>query len=271
MTLVGLNRIWSRTNLLVNFFVAGVQKSGTTALDWYLRQHPDVQMAAIKEIHFFDDESVDWKNANYTRLHLSFESDDGRRIRGEATPIYTYWPGCLERIQRYNIAAKIIIGLRHPSFRAFSHWRMEAKRGLELFSFSEAITLTARGRVRNSPDGVHRVFSYIERGLYSKQVEMALRLFPRSQVMFYRTDQLWSDPNVVLCQVQDFLEIGRKLRVKRSYIVSEWTFEAERMSTAERDSLDRLFADDIRRTALLTNLKLNDWLDCAYEEPMRPD
>jgi len=266
LTGIGLELI-----MLVNFFVAGVQKGGTTALDQYLRLHPDVQMAATKEIHFFDDESVDWENASYARLHLAFENHDSRRLRGETTPIYTYWPFCLERIQRYNLAAKIIIALRHPSFRAFSHWRMEAKRGLEPLPFSEAITSAARRRVRNSPNGVHRVFSYVERGFYSKQIEIALRLFPRSQVMFYRTDDLWSDPNFVLCQIQDFLGVGRKLCVNRSYIVPEQAFEPEKMSTADRRSLDRLFADDIRRTAPQTDLNLDDWLDLAYEEPMRPD
>jgi hypothetical protein len=265
LTGIGLELI-----MLVNFFVAGVQKGGTTALDQYLRLHPDVQMADTKEIHFFDDESIDWENASYARLHLAFENHDNRRLRGEATPIYTYWPFCLERIQHYNLAAKIIIALRHPSFRAFSHWRMEARRGLEALPFSEAIT-SARRRVRNSPNGVHRVFSYVERGFYSKQIETALRLFPRSQVIFYRTDDLWSDPNFVLCQIQDFLGVGRKLCVNRGYIVPEQAFEPEKMSTADRRSLDRLFADDIRRTALQTDLNLDDWLDLAYEEPMRPD
>ena len=35
----------------------------------------------------------------------------------------------LARIARYNPRARFIVGLSHPALRAFSHWRMETKRG----------------------------------------------------------------------------------------------------------------------------------------------
>ena len=38
----------------IDFIIAGVQKAGTTSLDAYLRQHPDICMAKKKEPHFFD-------------------------------------------------------------------------------------------------------------------------------------------------------------------------------------------------------------------------
>lgn len=257
---------------LINFFIAGVQKGGTTALDRYLRQHPKIQMAAIKEIHFFDDESINWKNADYARLHRAFNYDaaDGC-VRGEATPIYTYWPASLERIKHYNGDAKFIVVLRHPSFRAYSHWRMEVGRRSDTLPFCEAIDWKVRDRVRAAPLGVHRVFSYVERGFYSQQIERLLRLFPRKQIAFLRTDKLWFDPNFVLAQIQDFLEVDRKLNVKRNYIVPESTFGLKNVPVKARRSLDQLFADDIRRTAEQVNIDLNDWLDPTYEEPMRPD
>jgi hypothetical protein len=37
----------------VNFLIAGTQKGGTTALDSYLREHPEICMADAKEVHFF--------------------------------------------------------------------------------------------------------------------------------------------------------------------------------------------------------------------------
>jgi Sulfotransferase domain len=257
--------------MLVNFFIAGVQKGGTTALDQYLRLHPDIQMAGTKEVHFFDDESIDWTSPNYTRLDCSFDESNNRRLRGEATPVYTYWPFCLDRIQRYNPAAKIIIALRHPSLRAHSHWRMERKRGLEPLPFCEAIDSIGRSRVSNALNGVHRVFSYVERGFYSEQIVRMFRIFPRSQIMFYRTDELWSNPNFVVCKILDFLEVRREMHISHRYIVSENTLELRKIPTEGRRSLDNLFADDIRYTAILANLKLDDWLDSAYDEPMRPE
>ena len=46
-----------RPDLKVSFIVGGAQKSGTTALDFVLRQHPEICMPHTgKEIHFFDNE-----------------------------------------------------------------------------------------------------------------------------------------------------------------------------------------------------------------------
>lgn len=257
--------------MLVNFFIAGVQKGGTTALDWHLRQHPKIQMAAVKEIHFFDDEFVDWKNADYTRLHQAFKNDAGGYLRGEATPIYTYWPASLERIKHYNRDAKFIVALRHPSLRAYSHWKMEVGRGSDTLSFCKAIDWEVRDRVRAAPRGVHRIFSYVERGFYSEQIERLIGLFPRKQVVFIRTDKLWSNPNRVLNQISDFLEVDRKLKSERSYIVTERAFSQKKIPIEARHALDQLFAHDIRRAAKRANINLDDWLDPAYEEPMRAD
>ena len=44
------------TDKKIDFIVVGAQKAGTTTLDAYLRQHPNIQMGANKEIRFFDDE-----------------------------------------------------------------------------------------------------------------------------------------------------------------------------------------------------------------------
>ena len=42
----------------LSFLVCGAQKSGTTALAAYLRQHPGIYLPEVKELHFFDDDTV---------------------------------------------------------------------------------------------------------------------------------------------------------------------------------------------------------------------
>ena len=59
--------------------------------------------------------------------HARFPAPDGR-LRGEATPIYLYWPNSLERIATYNPAMKLIVLLREPVSRAWSHWKILSKR-----------------------------------------------------------------------------------------------------------------------------------------------
>jgi hypothetical protein len=101
------------------FLIAGVQKGGTTALFDYLRDHPQLNLAPEKEVHFFDDEAQDWSAPDYDAFHARFAPAGPGRISGEATPIYTYWPDSLERIRAYNPEMKLILLFRDPIARAW--------------------------------------------------------------------------------------------------------------------------------------------------------
>lgn len=197
------------TEQRVAFLIAGVQKGGTTALFDYLVAHPSLELPAIKEAHFFDDEAgVDWGAPDYGRYHALF-SRPPPALWGEATPIYTYWPRSLERIAAYNPAMKLILLFRDPVERAWSHWRMEAGRGVERHSFAWAIR---EGRARvdcAQAPGHHREYSYVERGLYGAQLARLYTLFPARQVLCLASEALAEDPEAVLARVTDFLEVPR--------------------------------------------------------------
>jgi hypothetical protein len=258
--------------MLVDFFICGVQKGGTTALDRFLRSHPGLQMAKVKETHFFDNESFDWSAPPYGNLHDSFDAAVPVRYRGEATPIYSYWPNAMERLRAYNPAAKLILLLRHPVLRALSHWRMAMTHNAEILSFSEAIRPAARERVRAAPGGVHPVFSYVERGFYAPQIERIRGLFPDNQILILRTDALWKHPAATLLQVQSFLSVAPLIEEKRRYVVAIDSDKTVPLSPDDALFLAAVYANDIRRTQNLTGLDLQDWLEPAsvYAEPMRP-
>lgn len=252
----------------VQFFIAGVQKGGTTALDSMLRDHPSIQMARIKELHHFDDDAIDWSAPDHSRLHAAYDWAAMGAARGEATPITLYWPNALERLRCYNPRAKLLIGLRNPAFRAFSHWRMETKRGWDSLPFRQAVGPEGRQRVRDAPGRVHRVFSYVERGLYAHQIERLLTLFPRHQVLFFRTDRLWLQPGQVLDEVQDFIKVERRLAAQHRYVVPIDASDLGPIPAEQRQMLDQVFAADVQRTAALSSLDLSDWLRPNYREPM---
>jgi hypothetical protein len=234
----------------VSFLVAGVQKGGTTALFDYLAEHPSLSLPAIKEAHFFDDElGVDWRDPDYGRYHALFDDDLAEgpvRLRGEATPIYVYWPGSLERIAAYNPAMRLILIFRDPIERAWSHWKMEYARGAETRPFAWCIR-EGRDRVAESPDtpGFHREYSYVERGFYGEQVQRLLRLFPRDQVLFLRSEDLRAEPARILCKVCDFLNAPRFMHVgqKQSHVSKDIDY-GELINQADRSYLREVFSQD---------------------------
>jgi len=138
-------------------------------------------------------------------------------------------------------------------------------------TFEEAISKSGRKRVREAPDGVHRVYSYVERSLYAEQIERLLDIFPRRQIHFFRTDKLWRDFGNTLENIETFLGVDHLLRaiMKRTYIVPVDGSDLGGLPAGLRSSLDGLFRSDIRRTAELTGLDLSDWLRPDYQEPMR--
>lgn len=238
----------------VGFLIAGVQKGGTTALYDYLRDHPDLEMSPVKEPHFFDDErGVDWARPDYGLYEAQFSGDG--RLKGEATPIYTYWPPALARARAYNPDLRLIVLFRDPVGRAWSHWRMETARGAETESFEVCV---GPGRVRvddPAAPGCHRVHSYVERGFYADQVERMLSLFPRSQCLFLRSADLRDRPGPILATVCDFLGAPPFAAVepRRSHVGAPLP-GATRPPDRVVDHLRQLYAADQARWSALTGL-----------------
>jgi hypothetical protein len=252
---------------VLDFFIVGVQKGGTTALDSYLRLSQHVQMAKVKEVHFFDNENIDWTRPDYQVLLDHFSSTaTSPRCRGEATPNYIYWPNALERLQRYNPRAKLIVCLRQPAFRAHSHWCMETKRGSETLSFEQAISEVGRRRVQISSSGAHRVFSYIERGFYAQQISGLKRLFPPDQLLFLRTDELWNEPMRVMSRVHAFLGVLAPDPVEKDYIVPLDTRDVGHIPRRVLQRLNALYANDIKQTGKLIGVDLDYWLSPDYSD-----
>ena len=246
----------------VEFLVAGVQKGGTSALFEYLREMPELQLPDVKEAHFFDDEEqVDWQRPDYAPYHALFV-DDGR-MWGEATPIYLYWPNCLERIAAYNPAMKIILLFRDPIERAWSHWKMEYSKGKETEPFGWCIR-EGRGRVEaGNPraPGHHRVFSYVERGFYGAQVAHLLTLFPRENCLFLRSDALRDAPGAALRQICSFLDQSPPTDVapRIVYAAREHDYGSA-LEPADIRLLADLYASDIGQFSHLTGIDASGWM-----------
>jgi hypothetical protein len=246
----------------VSFLIGGVQKGGTTALFRYLQDLPNLSLAPVKETHFFDDETgVDWSDPDYSRYHAMFPPADGRP-RGEATPIYIYWPNCLERIARYNPAMKLVLLFRDPVQRAWSQWKMEYARGWETQPFAWAIR---EGRARvDTPEapGFHRVFSYVERGFYAAQLRRVYALFPREQVLLLRSDELDGRPDETLGRLSRFVGVdppSQSVSPRRELEAKVMDY-GQPITDEDIAYLRGLYAEDTACFSALSGLEVGDWV-----------
>ncbi|WP_304165596.1 sulfotransferase domain-containing protein [Phenylobacterium aquaticum] len=238
---------------LVNFIVIGAQKAGTTALFDYMGDMPGISLSRTKEVHFFDDETVDWTAPDYGPYHAQFEAEAGGQV-GEATPIYAYWPGALERIKTYNPRMKLVLMLRDPVERAWSHWRMEFGRGAETEPFGWCIRQGRQRLFDQQPWGCHREFSYVERGFYGEQVERLFALFPPAQVLLLQADQLRTDPDMTLGRLARFLGAPEPVKVEPREIHVGREFEG--LTTEDVEYLRKVYSRDRLRLKALTGLEL---------------
>src|SRR5439155_19714781 len=93
----------------LDFILAGAQKSGTTALHYFLAKHPDITMGDQQEMHFFDNDAMFVSQVDYEELHKHYPPLGTPTIAGDCTPSYIYYEPAAERIRKYNPKIKLLI------------------------------------------------------------------------------------------------------------------------------------------------------------------
>jgi hypothetical protein len=193
-----------------NFFIVGAAKAGTTSLHAYLSSHPQVFMPTLKEPHYFADFELMPEFDNFlpvirdqAEYQALFKGSEGYVAVGEASPSYLCDPAAAERIRSAIPAAKIIISLRNPVERAFSHYLMEFNRGAETLPFDRALESDALRREK----GWGKSGMYAELSLYSGQVASFLREFGRDRVLVILFEDLIRDTHGTMGEVARFLGI----------------------------------------------------------------
>jgi hypothetical protein len=184
------------------FIVAGAQKGGTTTLHNMIGQHPGVFVSRPKEIHYFDrhyDRGPEW----YASL---FEPAAGQTAWGEATPIYMYEPLARKRMCRDLPDVKLVLILRDPVSRAYSHYWMNRSKGAEpLETFEEAVAAEPE-RHASEPRRISARYAYLDRGLYADQLEALEAAYGRDGLHVLLMEDLFGDPQARMAEV--FAHIG---------------------------------------------------------------
>jgi hypothetical protein len=252
----------------LDFVIGGSQKAGTCTLDSLFRQHPQIQMATVKETHFFDDEERDWNAPDYSALDALFSSRDNR-LRGEATPITIYWKPATPRLYNYNPDIKIILSLRNPITRAFSNWQLEYCRGNEKLPFSEAIR-GGRSRVRTetASGGLHRFFAYVERGLYGDQLSYLCNHISKRSIHCEIYEEFFCNRPAGLERIATFLNIDSfPATIPEIHLNPAQAFRYPSPLTKEDvDYLSDLFRDQIGRVEEFIGRPIPSWRSATEPE-----
>ena len=245
---------------LPDFLIIGAQRAGTTSLYHYLIAHPAVAPAMpSKGVHYFDTrfhESLAWYRshfptvlaARYTRIRRGVDL-----ITGEASPYYLFHPKVPERVAEALPNVKLIVLLRDPVERAYSHYANEVARGYEELPFERALDREA-GRLKGESEKLetdpsyysfaHQHYSYLARGLYLEQIVRWRSFFRRDQLQIQSAERFFADPPAVLADVHDFLGVERRpLAAYEEHNARR----REPMRQGTRELLEEFFAEPNRR------------------------
>jgi len=248
-----VRRLTGPLRVLPDFIILGAQKAGTTTVYDNLVKHPAVHPCDIKEVHFFD---KNWhRGPNWYRAHFPLKATRGKAIEqseqwvtGEGSPYYLFHPLVAERIKNLCPQARLVVVLRNPVDRAYSHYQHEKRKGREDLSFEDALAAEVQ-RIGNDAEQLksdqyfqsfaHQHFSYKSRGRYAEQLERWFKVFPREQFLILESGDLNRNFAETFERVYKFLGISpfELPQPKRSNVGSY-----DQMSEATRDELKAYFA-----------------------------
>jgi hypothetical protein len=228
-----------KTEHLPDFLIVGAAKSGTTSLYYYLQQHPEICLSKVKEPNYFcyvdqfELLKIYAGNQLIDRQLLPHEHDRAvycglfdkpqNRILGETSTNYLALADqTIATIYRiYRDAApkiKIIIILRQPVQRAWSHYTFHVRNGQEPLPFKEAVSEKVIEWRRNQNLTIG--YDYIGLSRYADCIEKYQNAFDKVKIVLF--DELKADQDVVVCDLFKFLGIDniKIAKNKASYNIS---------------------------------------------------
>jgi Sulfotransferase domain len=215
-------RVSAGQRRLPDYIIAGAQKSGTTSLWYYLVEHPQVGHAMKKEMHYFDNEYH--RGDAWYRLHFPLKwsgasSDTAHRfsLTGESTANYMFHPLAPQRVAKSLPNVKIILLLRNPIDRAFSHYHLKLRRRQETLSFEDAVAAEPERlageeeKIVGDPNyysAAHDRYSYLARGRYLDQILRWQRFVPPERLLILESGEFFRQTADVYQRVLRFLNLS---------------------------------------------------------------
>ena len=211
---------------LPDYLIIGAHRAGSTSLWAYLGEHPCVaanfpRLQTVKGVRYFDENyfrGEDWYRSHFPtvayRQYLR-RRNGAPAIAGDASSYYLFHPAAARRAAATVPDAKIIVLLRNPVDRAYSHWRRERRDGKEpLERFEDALAAEPQ-RLAGEADRItederyysyaHENFSYMTQGHYLEPLRRWLEHYPCERVHVELSEGFSRDPQGGYDRVLEFL------------------------------------------------------------------
>lgn len=240
-----------------NFFIVGAPKCGTTSMDFYLSQHPEIFMAPLKEMHYFAPDMIppgeQWQETDYLG---QFAKAGDARVVGESSVFYMYSEDAARNINDFDPESKILIMLRDPVEVIESHHSQIVYEGYEKEEdINAAVSMEAERKKAMAGTEQYfreRVLYYRELVAFSTQIERFFSVFGSDRIHIIYFDEfrkdvlgeyrktldfLGVDPDVVpSLEVQNANKVIRSARL-RDFLrnTPEWVTSASRILLPSQD------------------------------------
>lgn len=241
-----------------NFIIGGTFKAATTSIFSYLRDHPEVCAAALKEPHiflnkyhfYFKKKSLSVYNLFGDNLSPDF------KIFMEATVEYLEQGHIVaERIQSHLDSIKFLFILRDPVDRLFSYYNFYVSSQLEIpaeITFEQYINYCKDDLNGSAPNYDipfrKRHLRALPAGKYSDYIVEFLKHFSQSQILIGFYEDLNNDIQGFMKSICKFLEID-------PFFFDEYNFQRKNITYSARNKILHQFIWHIWRKFFIKYLR----------------
>lgn len=239
---------------VIDFIIAGTMKGGTTAAIKNFNKHPELSMVE-KEIHYFDKKIDYQRGLQWYKSHFNYS----KKMVGDKAPDVMYMYSCLEPLQMINPFVKIILFLRNPVERAYSHWKMTRDLFKNTRSFEESIQDELLHRM-----GENRLYHesfwhhFIQRGFYYEQILEILKYFPKDNLFIVISEKVRNNMDEEYQKIFNFLGVSEFHTEFEEEFVSISNDILNKNSKLYKD-LKKLFINDVKKLEKFIGYKTDWW------------
>lgn len=204
------------TNIDQICFIGGASKSGTTALYYYLKQHPEIFLSEKKELHYFsrpdlatrcsgagDKYVLDEIPATLDEYLKYFNDVKPGQVALDISPSYLFFSDSAERINYAFPHAKIVFLLRNPADKAFSQYNHLRSECRETLPFADALALESE----RTKTGYSDMWLYRDSGFYADRIGRFIEVFGPERIRIYFFEDFIQEPISLLRDLCSFLGV----------------------------------------------------------------